>query len=421
MPTKRDRQEHESSKRPGPAAGEQSAEPLWGKSPPADGATSGSGELRRFEPVSDELVLAAVDRAERHREVQRDGVSWADIVAHLGFVRNGWTTLQLRPQRDALIAEGLLAAGRRLGFEVWGLTDAGRAHLEAARQTAPIGELPESPQHRAWRRARANSAERIDPLRANARRGAEEALALLDAHRRTRSDTWLLVASRLDGVYRQLGLVTYQLYEWAEPDDARADVDDYYDPGDEKLEPAMRGRLRSLRQFRRSQGNLEVDDEDLRAREASAGAIITVPAEMVSELRHGLHTVLGDAAQGVSRTTEQYGREGHPEWYAEHRERFERTWVLLDLIGWGEPKQPAAVRIDLRQHRRAASEALDVRLLVAEDDLEEADLVDAERAEHGEPSKREATTGRVVALREFAASVKDLLARLDARRERTAG
>jgi len=32
-----------------------------------------NGELRRFEPVSDELVLAAVDRAERHRSgVERE-------------------------------------------------------------------------------------------------------------------------------------------------------------------------------------------------------------------------------------------------------------------------------------------------------------------------------------------------------------
>lgn len=67
------------------------------------------------------------------------------------------------------------------------------------------------------------------------------------------------------------------------------------------------------------------------------------------------------------------------------------------------------------------SEALDVRLLVAEDDLEEADLVDAERAEQGEPPEREATTNRVLALREFAASVKDLLVRLEAHREGTAG
>jgi hypothetical protein len=31
-------------------------------------------ELRRFEPVSDEVVLAAVERAERHRERNSKGV-----------------------------------------------------------------------------------------------------------------------------------------------------------------------------------------------------------------------------------------------------------------------------------------------------------------------------------------------------------
>jgi hypothetical protein len=62
---------------------------------------------------------------------------------------------------------------------------------------------------------------------------------------------------------------------------------------------------------------------------------------MVGELRNGLHTVLGDAARSVSQTTERYGHERHPEWYAEHRERFERTWALLDLIGCDEPRQPA--------------------------------------------------------------------------------
>lgn len=142
-------------------------------------------------------------------------------------------------------------------------------------------------------------------------------------------------------------------------------------------------------------------------------AIITVPAEMASELRNGLHTVLGGAAQGVSQVTDKPGRERHPEWYSEHRERLERIWTLLDLIGWGEPNQPAAIRIDLRQHHRAVSEALDVRLLVGEDDLNEAGAVDGERAQQGVPPKREATTKRVFALREFAAAVKDLAGRIE--------
>jgi hypothetical protein len=207
-------------------------------------------------------------------------------------------------------------------------------------------------------------------------------------------------------VYRQLGLATHCLYEWPEPDDARADVDDYRDPGDAQLDADARGRLRSLRRYRRSQGNLHLDDED--QQEASARQLITVPAEMLREVRNGLHTVLGDAAQGISQITDTGGRERHPEWYAEHRERFERTWALLDLIGWSEPKHPSALRLDLRQHGQAMIEALDVRLLVAEDDLKEADAVDAERAQRGEPPKRQQTVERAEAVREFAAAVKDL-------------
>jgi len=40
------------------------------------------GELGRFEPVSDGLVLAAVERAERHREREREGVMLSDIAEH---------------------------------------------------------------------------------------------------------------------------------------------------------------------------------------------------------------------------------------------------------------------------------------------------------------------------------------------------
>lgn len=53
-------------------------------------------------------------------------------------------------------------------------------------------------------------------------------------------------------------------------------------------------------------------------------------------------------------------------------------------------------------------EALDIRLLVAKDDLKEADAVDAERAQRGEPPKRQQTVERAEAVREFAAAVKDL-------------
>jgi hypothetical protein len=56
------------------------------------------GELRRFEPVANDWVLAAVARAERHRERQGEGVMMSDIAEHLGFVHGSWTTRRLRPR-----------------------------------------------------------------------------------------------------------------------------------------------------------------------------------------------------------------------------------------------------------------------------------------------------------------------------------
>jgi hypothetical protein len=103
------------------------------------------GELRRFEPVSDEVVLAAVGRAERHREREGEGVMMSDIAEHLGFVHGSWTTRRLRPQIDAFIAAGLLVRSRRGGVVIWGLTSAGRGRAE--RGDGSVG-LPESPQHR---------------------------------------------------------------------------------------------------------------------------------------------------------------------------------------------------------------------------------------------------------------------------------
>jgi hypothetical protein len=364
-------------------------------------------ELRPYEPVADDMVLAAVERAERHRGDDREGVIWDAIVGHLGFVRGSWTTLQLRPQVETLVEVGLLARSRRQGFVVWSLTDAAR---ERPGTHAATVVLPESPQHRTWRHTRADAAELIEGFRAQARQGSQEAATLLDSRQRVRSDAWLLLADRLDRVFRRLGLASYCLYEWPEPGDTTADVDTYQDPGDEQLDEDTVFRLRGLRRYRRSFNWKEPFEKKEEAGEQPhPDSLITVPAGMLGELRNGLHAVLGAAAVSIAQTTARRERERHPEWYAEHRAQLEGACALLDLIGWAEPRHSAAMPIDLRIHRRAVREALEVRLLVAADDLEEAATVDAERAERGEPPTREVTKKRVAALREFADAVKGLL------------
>jgi hypothetical protein len=207
----------------------------------------GGGELRRFEPVSDDLVLTAVGRAERHRERDGEGVMMSDIAEHLGFVHGSWTTRRLRPQIEAFIAAGLVVRSRRHGVVVWGLTSSGRRRVE---QTSGAVGLPESPQHRVWRHAQALAAERIDGLREQVRDVLEDATVFLDADE-VRSDAWFALAERLQSVCGQLGS-TYCLSEWAEPDDASADVDDRTEPGDEKIDPDELGGVRYRRGGRRN-------------------------------------------------------------------------------------------------------------------------------------------------------------------------
>jgi hypothetical protein len=207
-------------------------------------------ELGRFEPVSDAIVLAAVARAERHREREGEGVMMSDIAEHLGFVHGSWTTRRLRPQIDALIAEGSLARSRRHGVVVWELTDDGRRRLDQIRRTGEVGELPESPQHRVWRHARTAAGERIDGFRAEALEALDEAAMLLDAED-AHSDAWFGVAERLQAACWRAGSATYCLREWREPDDARPDVDDRCDTGDDLLDSEELGSVRYRRTGRR--------------------------------------------------------------------------------------------------------------------------------------------------------------------------
>jgi hypothetical protein len=206
------------------------------------------GDLRRFEPVSDELVLAAVERAERHRERQNEGVMMGDIAEHLGFVHGSWTTRRLRPQIEAFIAAGLLVRSRRHGVVVWGLTSSGRRRVE---QASGAVVLAESPQHRVWRHARALASERIDAVWEQASGVLEEAMDVLDSNG-ARSDAWFALAERLQSACWQLGSVIYCLSEWAEPDDATPDVDDHSEPGDETIDPEDLGGVRYRRGGRRN-------------------------------------------------------------------------------------------------------------------------------------------------------------------------
>jgi hypothetical protein len=193
--------------------------------------------------IPDEMVLAAIDRAERHR--RRSGVPVWLIFEHLGIPRR---SRNVRGQLRALAQAGAIAPIRAHGTEQWTLTPAGRRRV---RRSTSI-ELPESPQHRAWRNARTLAGEEINRFRDGLRDAIADASALLDEG--TTSDVWFQMADRLRAAAWRLGSAVYCLCEWAEPTDDIADLDERSDPADRTLAPTERARRETRRTGRRNTG-----------------------------------------------------------------------------------------------------------------------------------------------------------------------
>ena len=177
------------------------------------------------EMPSEDLVLAAIERAYRHRTNQQNpGVLLADVKAHLGLPRSGAATLRLRPIWENLQTLGLIEQFRLQGNLVWNLTPAGHRRLTAAGKTSNL-TLPESPQHRRWKTAHAEAAQLIDTLRDDLRTVLADAARLLDNDPQAASTAWYELGERINHASARLASATHCLNEWPEPDDSTADID----------------------------------------------------------------------------------------------------------------------------------------------------------------------------------------------------
>jgi hypothetical protein len=174
--------------------------------------------------LSDQLLLAALERAERHQRREGQGVLLATLKDHLGLPHHSGTTVRMRPQLDRLQDTGLIQYGRHGGLKLWKLTDRGRGRLKRARRFGETVALPESPQHRKWATARRMAEEQITQLRADLRRTLDQATTMLDTETTT-SDAWFEMIPRLNDACRRVAIATYTLCEWVEPDDSRPDID----------------------------------------------------------------------------------------------------------------------------------------------------------------------------------------------------
>jgi hypothetical protein len=204
------------------------------------------------EVITDVMVLSALDRAMRHRGRGHTAVPVWDIYAHLEIAQRSASAKRVRAQIESLEISGAVARSRRHGVKTWALTGTGRRRLQRARRVGRIPELPESPQHQTWRNAHTLAGQEIERFRQSVRACLDEVTRLLDADPPARSDAFFEIAERLRFECWRFASVTYCLMEWVEPDDARADVDDHLEPGERRLDPSERARLRWRRMGRRN-------------------------------------------------------------------------------------------------------------------------------------------------------------------------
>jgi hypothetical protein len=197
----------------------------------------------------DVLILAAVDRATHHRPGE-GAVIKASIYLHLAIPIRSGPARHVYRRLQVLEAAGLVERSRRRGLEVWGLTATGGRRLQRAQRAGEV-ELPESPQHEAWRSSRILAEQEIDRCRRELRRGLGDALRVLDVDPPARSDAFFELAEQLERGCRRVASATYCLYEWAEPDDATPDINDNLDPSERTLPRAEQALLRSIRVGRR--------------------------------------------------------------------------------------------------------------------------------------------------------------------------
>jgi hypothetical protein len=195
--------------------------------------------------VSDDLILAAVARAERHR--CRDAITRLDIHHHLHIPSRSGKVRVIKARVAALTEEDCLEQSRKYGIDAWALTPKGRRRLKRA---DVAGLLPESPQHQKWRQASTLAGQEIERIRETLRASLAEALEKLDTD--APSDVWFAFSERLQRDAWRLGSATYCAREWAEPSDDRADIDDHTEPSDAKLSREKKARRRGRRQGRRS-------------------------------------------------------------------------------------------------------------------------------------------------------------------------
>jgi hypothetical protein len=137
---------------------------------------------------------------------------------------------------------------------------------------------------------------------------------------------------------------------------------------------------------------------------------LTVPADVIGDVRESLFGLLGGAAEAIVQSLEQPDREYHPESFRADRRELEDALALLDLTGWDAASESRAIDVELARHGSTLKQAVDGYLPVLDDEEADADVNDQRRAVEGKPPRKSQIVERVAGFREFAALLEQRLA-----------
>lgn len=124
---------------------------------------------------------------------------------------------------------------------------------------------------------------------------------------------------------------------------------------------------------------------------------VTVPADVVVDLRTALYAQIGVIAEVLDSLTLRPDRERHPRRYQQPLQDLDRIRLLLDAIGWHHTGRPVSVELDLYEFGRALRGALQMM-------LDEA--IDHPACGNAPPSTEEALRKRARAIRALLRSIR---------------
>lgn len=171
--------------------------------------------------LTDYVVLAALERAERHRQAQGPGALYSSLIEEVGF-HSRHRAGPLKKRTDLLVQKRYLRRFLQNGCAMIALTPSGRRHLLALAKSGEAIQLPESRQHLIWRSCREAAQMRAPELRERLRIALDDAAQLL-ASDEVAPDAWYEVGSRLQQAAHGLNGALYCMRDWTEPDDSAAD------------------------------------------------------------------------------------------------------------------------------------------------------------------------------------------------------